>query len=139
MAKDARLINHEFPWLWAIRNVWCPGFADIKVANAETDANLTELLGLPHSSHIQVWVRYGADGTLDTSCSHVVMVKYVPDYAANWALRILETVPVGYPVNNVVTTRPSHETNAPDEIRIYRAKLDPHQTFNEMLVKIAHP
>lgn len=139
MAQNARLINHDFPWLWAIRNEWYPGFADIKVSSSEADPNLSMLLMSTHSSDLEVWIRYGARGPLDTTYSKVVRVEYMPGYGANWALRIIESVPIGSPVNNIVVVRKSADPHIPEMIRIYREKLDPNQCFNRMLVRIAHP
>jgi len=56
--QNLQLINHDFPWLWAIRNPWNPALDEIKVLGG--DANIIAKLRQAHTSANQseVWVQY---------------------------------------------------------------------------------
>ncbi len=144
--QNARLINHDFPWLWAIRNIWNPGFADIKVIDITSFISNADFHYFLDSakSDIEVWLRYGAYGTLDKSCSRIIRVRLAKNFSGKWAERILGAVAVGLPINNIVTIRKKSSAMItskktimfPDMVRIYRAKIGSDRTFNKMLVSI---
>lgn len=148
VAQNERLINHDFPWLWAIRNFWdtTDSELDIKVIDAESDANIVNFahfLCQICSDDIEVWIRYEE---LYKNYSAIKKVEYDAGHSVNWAFRILEAVSNSFsrhfPIDNIAIISEFSDLDhlKPKKIQIYRIKrkkFSMRDEFNKMLMKVA--
>lgn len=73
--QQERLVNRDFPWLWAVRSHWFFPSEDIRIIYP--DRYLTNLLWNKCSAEREIWVHCGYNG-LTYANSEVVRVKANP-------------------------------------------------------------
>ncbi|MDP3986272.1 MAG: hypothetical protein Q8P77_02490 [Candidatus Veblenbacteria bacterium] len=147
--QNARLINQDFPWLWAVKNNWCPAWTQITIMNAdkEHEPALRHFLSLPCTitsfrapDNYQVWIHYGTlfDKNLVYNWSKVMRIEILAFVDRNIAKEILESIPAGYSVMNIVVVAPSQFPQAhPDSYVIYRIKGNYWKSFNKLLAEVS--
>lgn len=144
IAQQERLINRDFPWLWAIRNQWVPGFGHITVKDMKDVAdypyttNLQRFLGLPINwaeGRIEVWIRYRTG--LTTGVKRVVVDAKVNKTGNHscWAKAINTALRRDERILNIVIVNPKISDGNGDLVVIYREKQP--GTFDSMVGHVA--
>ena len=123
--EHERLFNRDFPWLWAIRHEWLPGFGRIEVIDVIHKVNLLELEHFLTQTYTaadcEVWVRV-------RSQSFVRVSRIEIGAARTWASAIYENLVPGYLVENIAVawkTNIDRWTLEPEQgrlIKVYRSK-----------------
>lgn len=100
-AQQERLVNEDFPWLWAVRNRWRFGYRILVVANA--DRHLERFLAQPtnHPDASEVWIRYGFED-IEMGIEQVTALSA----HACWGDAILECLDRGESLMNIVLIDP---------------------------------
>ena len=129
--QHERLINRDFPWLWAVRNKWLPGYGEIIVkpkGEPPPETFLTKVC----SQSVEVWMR--------STSGRLVEVKRV-EIGENdtrcWAQSIIENVGIGIIVKDIVLITELQMPKEGKSFTIYRSK---HWLgFNRVLTGLAYP
>lgn len=118
--QQERIINHEFPWLWAVRDRWYPGFGEVVVQNCEDNLELETFLG-SKAGNTEVWIRCGGHPKDDPySLTKVKRIKVDPERNLCWAEAILSSEGVGEIYRDIVVIIPLHAGR--ERVVIYRSK-----------------
>jgi hypothetical protein len=101
--QQMRLVNREFPWLWAIRSQWWLGGREVLVRNvgSELETILKKVSDSDHDKHrTQVWIR---SALVDQADKHPFtrVDRVWPSVAAPWADKVVAAVP-NWQIHNVV-------------------------------------
>ena len=118
--QNLRLVNKDFPWLWAVRGQWCQLNRRISVCNS-ADTLETFLKGLNYKSRVEIWVRCSIGGDPDNSGHTVVEKVHRPKKGGRWADKIL-SVRANWRVENVVTIVYNSDDGGWEKVTVYRSK-----------------
>lgn len=127
MAQNSRILR-DFPWLWALRGTWYPGFMDVVMLNGYGNIHLE--LFLRGNTDNEVWVRYGSYSAKDdgTDCLTVKEIKRNPEWGAiNWAV-ITRWMVGSHEILNIILIIPPKE-KCPEKFVIYRIKKKDRYNF----------
>ncbi len=98
-ARRHRRLLRAYPWLWAIRGIWHPGAAEIQ--ESKDEAELGRILTRPciEKQLKELWIRESLD-----ALEAIVRIepRDTDDYRSSWAERILNELPQGYALKNIV-------------------------------------
>ena len=137
-----RIINQDFPWLWATCRWWNPRDSTlrIKVVDPRGDLFLASFLNQPYSTDFDVWIR---TGNLDSKKTIGGMLRKVTsDKDQTWGRSILDLT-MGDWVDNIVIFTEFKNWNLadpgiryPDNILLYRSKVKLGQTLTKIVNEI---
>lgn len=133
--QNNKLFNVDFPWLWAIRNSFDAGFADILVISvSEKDWKFLPFLQSPYSSDCEVWIKCLSISPSSYSFSYSIKKVEVDEKATMcWAKAIMQSAPIKSFITHIVTIRPGSKAEYPEEIRVHRRMSKENRDFNSML------
>lgn len=141
--QNKRIINQDFPWLWAVSNFWSPSTVKISVATRDLNDALEKLLMEPigDRKRLELWARAERKKDGESELYQVKKVEFQPGVPLMRLL--LALFPGGYFITDVVVIVPhpyesaplSNAKNATHTVRIYRKRKE-EQGFDLWLVEL---
>lgn len=140
-AQNYRIINQDFPWLWAIRNMWYPGGSTrIIVENGYENPALYRFFLSRDPESNELWVRYSANnGDEREEWIKVKRIENAQERNVNWACKIVGQLFSGYIVRDIVIVCPPNSRGDRETFTIYRIKEKDWNNFRIRLDMFASP